>query len=216
MGDKLINYFWIEIKGKNVKRLLNKIFKLKINISSIKYEKDRVLLKISYEDYKKIKQIKTTYQINIIKTCGKKKLLEDFTKYKVSIITFIISVFFVIFLSNFILFINIETDNIKIKNLIREELKNNNLTIFSLKKTYDNLNRITLNIKSNNLDKIEWIELDQNGVFLNIKVIERVANVKNRETGYKDIVAEKDGYIRKIYSRKGQILKNIDDYVKKG
>ena len=55
MGDKLINYFWIEIKGKNVKRLLNKIFKLKINISSIKYEKDRVLLKISYEDYKKIK-----------------------------------------------------------------------------------------------------------------------------------------------------------------
>lgn len=216
MGDKLINYFWIEIKGKNVKRLLNKIFKLKINISSIKYEKDRVLLKISYEDYKKIKQIKTTYQINIIKTCGKKKLLEDLTKYKVSIITFIISVFFVIFLSNFILFINIETDNIKIKNLIREELKNNNLTIFSLKKTYDNLNRITLNIKSNNLDKIEWIELDQNGVFLNIKVIERIANVKNRETGYKDIVAEKDGYIRKIYSRKGQILKNIDDYVKKG
>ena len=106
--------------------------------------------------------------------------MEDLTKYKVSIITFIISVFFVIFLSNFILFINIETDNIKIKNLIREELKNNNLTIFSLKKTYDNLNRITLNIKSNNLDKIEWIELDQNGVFLNIKVIERVANVKNR------------------------------------
>ena len=87
MGDKLIKYFWIEIKGINVKRMLNKLFKLKINISSIKYEKDRVLLKISYEDYKKIKQIKTTYQINIIKTCGKKKLLEDFTKYKVSIIT---------------------------------------------------------------------------------------------------------------------------------
>ena len=212
----MINYFWIEIKGKNVKRLLTKIFKLKINISSIKYEKNRVLLKVSYEDYKKIKQIKTTYQINIIKTCGKKKLLEDLTKYKVSITTFVISVFFVIFLSNFILFINIETYNTKIRNLIRDELKNNNLTIFSLKKDYNNLQEITSNIKNNNLDKIEWIELDQKGVSLNAKVIERVTNQKTNETGYKDIVAEKNGYIRAIYSRQGQVLKNIDDYVKKG
>ena len=212
----MINYFWIEIKGKNVKRLLKKIFKLKINISSIKYEKNRVLLKVSYEDYKKIKQIKTTYQINIIKTCGKKKLLEDLTKYKVSITTFVISVFFVIFLSNFILFINIETDNTKMRNLIRDELKNNNLTIFSLKKDYSNLQEITSNIKNNNLDKIEWIELDQKGVSLNAKVIERVTNQKTNETGYKDIVAEKNGYIRAIYSRQGQVLKNIDDYVKKG
>lgn len=212
----MINYFWIEIKGKNVKRLLTKIFKLKINISSIKYEKNRVLLKVSYEDYKKIKQIKTTYQINIIKTCGKKKLLEDLTKYKVSITTFVISVFFVIFLSNFILFINIETDNTKMRNLIRDELKNNNLTIFSLKKDYNNLQEITSNIKNNNLDKIEWIELDQKGVSLNAKVIERVTNQKTNETGYKDIVAEKNGYIRAIYSRQGQVLKNIDDYVKKG
>ena len=212
----MINYFWIEIKGKNVKRLLTKIFKLKINISSIKYEKNRVLLKVSYEDYKKIKQIKTTYQINIIKTCGKKKLLEDLTKYKVSITTFVISVFFVIFLSNFIIFINIETDNTKMRNLIRDELKNNNLTIFSLKKDYNNLQEITSNIKNNNLDKIEWIELDQKGVSLNAKVIERVTNQKTNETGYKDIVAEKNGYIRAIYSRQGQVLKNIDDYVKKG
>ena len=212
----MINYFWIEIKGKNVNRLLTKIFKLKINISSIKYEKNRVLLKVSYEDYKKIKQVKTTYQINIIKTCGKKKLLEDLTKYKVSITTFVISVFFVIFLSNFILFINIETDNTKMRNLIRDELKNNNLTIFSLKKDYNNLQEITSNIKNNNLDKIEWIELDQKVVSLNAKVIERVTNQKTNETGYKDIVAEKNGYIRAIYSRQGQVLKNIDDYVKKG
>ena len=102
------------------------------------------------------------------------------------------------------------------RNLIRDELKNNNLTIFSLKKDYSNLQEITSNIKNNNLDKIEWIELDQKGVSLNAKVIERVTNQKTNETGYKDIVAEKNGYIRAIYSRQGQVLKNIDDYVKKG
>lgn len=212
----MINYFWIEIKGKDVKHLLTKIFKLKVDIASIKYEKGRVLLKVSYEDYKKIKQIKTTYKINIVKTCGKKKLFEDLKKYRVSITAFIISVFFVIFLSNLILFINVETDSTSMKKLINEELENNNLTIFSFKKSYNDLRKISLNIKNDNLDKIEWIELNQKGVKLSVKVIERVTNKKDKDNSFKDIVAAKDGYIREIYSRKGQVLKNIDDYVKKG
>lgn len=216
MGDKLINYFWVEIKGKNVKRLLTKIFKLKINIANIKYEKDRVLLKVSYEDYQKIKQIKTTYQVNIVKTCGKKKLSEDIHKYQIPLIIFIISVFFVIFLSNFIFFINIETDSNKMRSLIKEELSDNGLTLYSKKKSYNKLNSITSSIKSDNLDKIEWIELEQKGVNLNVKVIERLTNNIKKDTGYKDIVAEKNGYIKKIYSRKGQVLKNTYDYVKKG
>ena len=78
MGDILINFFWIEIKGKNLKYILSKIFKLDINILNIKYYDDRVLLKVSYDDYKKIKAIKTTYEINIIKTSGKKKFYDDF------------------------------------------------------------------------------------------------------------------------------------------
>ena len=51
----LINYYIIEIKGKNLKRILQEIIKRKINILEIKYKKDRIILKVSYEDYKKIK-----------------------------------------------------------------------------------------------------------------------------------------------------------------
>ena len=212
----MINYFWIEIKGKNPKRFLSKLLKLKINIADIKYEKDKILLKVSYEDYKNIKQIKTIYTIKIIKTSGKKKLLEQVIKYKIPLLTFIISVFFLLIISSFILFINIDTENKNIKNINKENLQENNVTLYSKKKSYTKLKEITQNIKNNNLDNIEWIEIDQKGVVLTVKVIERLSNNTNANNNYKDIVASKNGYIKKIYSRKGEVLKNIDDYVKKG
>ena len=211
----MINYFWIEIKGRNIKRFLTIIFKQKINIEQIKYETDRVLLKVSYEDYNKIKKIKTTYEINIIKTCGKINILSKIKKYKIPITCFITSIFLIIFLSQLILFINIETDNNKIKNIIENSLKESNITVFTFKKSYNKLNNITKTIKNDNLNKIEWIELEQRGVFLNVKVIERIKKETKNANIYKDIVAKKDGYIKKIVSRKGQVLKNIDDYVKK-
>ena len=212
----MINYFWIEIKGKNPKRFLSKLLKLKINIADIKYEKDKILLKVSYEDYKNIKQIKTIYTIKIIKTSGKKKLLDQVIKYKIPLLTFIISVFFLLIISSFILFINIDTENKNIKKIIKENLQENNVTLYSKKKSYTKLKEITQNIKNNNLDNIEWIEIDQKGVVLTVKVIERLSNNTNANNNYKDIVASKNGYIKKIYSRKGEVLKNIDDYVKKG
>lgn len=211
----MINYFWIEIKGRNIKRFLTTIFKQKINIEQIKYETNRVLLKVSYEDYNKIKKIKTTYEINIIKTCGKINILSKIKKYKIPITCFITSIFLIIFLSQLILFINIETDNNKIKNIIENSLKESNITVFTFKKSYNKLNNITKTIKNDNLNKIEWIELEQKGVFLNVKVIERIKKETKNSNIYKDIVAKKDGYIKKIVSRKGQVLKNIDDYVKK-
>lgn len=213
---KLINYYIIEIKGKNPKRLLKEMFKRKVNIINIKYFKDFIRLKVSYEDYKKIKEIKTSYEIRIVKISGKNKLYDDIKRYQVSIIFFVMSIFFILFLTKYTFFIEIDTNNKEMKNLIKEELRNNNITIFSFKKNFNVLNKITTEIKDNNLDKIEWIEIENKGVITKVKVIERVGLENKNNTGYKDIVAEKNGYIRKIYSSKGQVIKNIDDYVKKG
>ncbi len=212
----MLNYFWISIQDKNPKRILTTLIKQNINIEEIKYEKDRLILKVSYEDYKKIKNIRTSYKIEIIKTVGKKRIKDLYQKYKVSIFIFVISIFFIIFLSNQILFINIETDNRKLKEIIKEELNKNDITLFTIQKNYKNLKEISTKIKQNNLNIIEWIELEQKGAILNIKVIERVDKKEKEDNTPKDIVASKNGYIRRIYSRRGQLMKNIEDYVKKG
>ena len=212
----MINYFWVSIKGKNPKKLLGTFIKQKINMEQIKYNKDEILVKVSYEDYKKIKGIRTSYKVDIVKTSGKNRLWQLYQKNKVSLLVFVISVFFIIFMSNLILFINIESDNSKLKKDIKEELISNGITLYTPKKSYKKLKEVGTKIKNNNLNEIEWIELEQKGVTLHVKVIERL-NKDNKETNdFKDIVASKNGYIRKVYSRKGQLMKNIDDYVKKG
>lgn len=210
----MINYYLIEIKGKNVKNLLNRIIKEKINIIEIKYYKDSIRLKVSYEDYKKIIKIKTTYKITIIKTAGKKSLYNNIKKYKTPIITFALGVIFIIFLSNLTLNIEIETNNESLKSQIEKSLKENNITLFTFKKNYKTLSKITKNIKKTS-QNIEWIEIETKGVKTKVKVIERVKKEEKEQKDYKDIVASKNGYIRKINSRNGQVMKNIDDYVKK-
>ena len=212
----MINYFWVSIKGKNPKKLLGTFIKQKINMEQIKYSKDEILVKVSYEDYKKIKGIRTSYKVDIVKTSGKNRLWQLYQKNKVSLLVFVISVFFIIFMSNLILFINIESDNSKLKKDIIEELISNGITLYTPKKSYQKLKEVGTKIKNNNLNEMEWIELEQKGVTLHVKVIERLNKDNKESDDFKDIVASKNGYIRKVYSRKGQLMKNIDDYVKKG
>lgn len=212
----MINYFIVEIRGKNPKYLLSEIFKLKINVVNIKYFEDRILLKVSYDDYKKIKTIKTSYDISILKTSGKKRFYDNFIKYRVNIITLIISFLVCLFLSCFTLFIGIDTSSVKLENLIRNELKNNGITIFSMKRSYSDLERIKEKIKNNNLNTIEWLEIENKGVITKVKLIERVNSSTYDDNTLKDIVASKNGYIRKIYSKQGEVLKNTDDYVRRG
>lgn len=212
----MINYFWVSIKGKNPKKLLATFIKQKINMMQIKYSKNEILVKVSYDDFKRIKSIKTSYKVNIVKTSGEKRIKQLYQKNKVSLLAFVISVFFIIFMSNLILFINIETDNSKLKNVIKKELIGNEITLYTPKKSFKKLKEVGTKIQNNNLNEIEWIELEQKGVTLHVKVIERLKKENKEGNEFKDIVASKNGYIRKIYSRKGQLLKNIDDYVKQG
>lgn len=212
----MINYFWIEIKGKNPKRFLMELIKQKICIETVKYKQKSIYLKVSYTEYQKIKKLKTIYEINIIKTVGKQRAINIIKKYKTQILSLLLSIVLCVILSKLILVINIDTENKQIKQIIKDTLTENNITLYSKQKSYQELSKISKIIKQNNINKIEWVELSRKGTILNIKVIERVVNDNTKDNSYKDIVASKNGYIKKIYSRKGQLLKNIDDYVKKG
>lgn len=211
-----MNYYLVEIKGKNPKRLLTKIFKLNINLFDIKYYKDRITFKTSYDDYLKINKIKTIYEVNIIDIRGIKKIKILISKYLVFLIFFIFGLFLIIFLSKYTYFININSSSNELKELIEKELINNNLTIYSKKKTYKELEYISKKIKNNNIDNIEWLSIYYEGVYLNIEVIERIKDKDIEVNELYDVVASKSGYIKDIYAESGELLKVKEDYVKKG
>lgn len=209
------NYYQIEIKSKTIKRFINRLLKSNINIYEIKYFKDKILIKCNYEDFKKIKKITYTEDIKIIKVYGKKKIIDYIKKYNIFLIGFILSIITIYILSNIIFFIEIDS-NKELKALIKGELDKYDLKIYKFKNKNKKLNYVEEKIKEDLKNKIEWIELKQEGIYLKISVVERIKDKKIEQEKINDIIASQDGYIVDIYSSSGELLKVKGDYVKKG
>ncbi len=212
----MINYYKVSIKGKNVYHFFDRILNEKINMFDIIYNKNIIIFKISYEDYIKLKQLNTIYTIDIISVNGIKKYQKILKFYKLFIIFFLTSLLFIIIYSNMIFKIEIDTDNEILKEIIKKELKKQNITIFNLKKSSYQLQKVKQIIKNNNKDMIEWIEIEKVGVIYKITIVERISNNKNILLKKNNIIASKNGIIKDMYIISGQILKNPGDYVKKG
>lgn len=212
----MINCYIVRVTGNNIKRFLNKLFRLNVDIYDIKYYKNKVVFKVSYDDYLKLDKIKTVYDINIIGVCGIKKFKSIINKYKFFIMFFLFGVFFLIFLSNFIFFIDIDYEKKDIRDLLFNEMNNNGLSLFSLAKDYDDILNIKKKIKDNNVLKIEWLEIKKVGVGYKVNVIERVLNNEEFVSDNNNIVAKSNGFIMDMYVSSGEIIKNKGDYVNRG
>lgn len=210
------NYYRITIKGKNVHHIFNRILKEKINIFDVSYEKNLITLNIKYEDLLKIKKLNTTYDINIVSIKGIKKYQNIFKFYRLFIIFFFINLLFIFIYSKMIFGISIDCQNDKLKHIVEQTLKKENLMIFSFQKSFKTLTKIKDKIKQENKDLIEWVEISKNGVFYNISIIERKQEQKEENTIKHDIVASKNGIIKDMYITSGEIRKNKGDYVAKG
>ncbi len=210
------NYYKIEISGKNVSHIFNRILTEKINIFDVSYKKDLITLSVIYEDYLKIKKLNTIYEIKIIEINGLKKYKSLYKFYRLFIIFFLISLVFIYIYSKIIFKITIDCQNEELKSIVKEELTKNNFSIFTFQKPFERITEIKNLIKSNNKDQIEWIEIEKNGVFHNVSIIERKKEQLENDIAKHDLVASKNGIIKDMYITSGEILKNKGDYVAKG
>jgi similar to stage IV sporulation protein len=107
-------------------------------------------------------------------------------------------------------------DNNEIRTLLKKELTNYGIDTFRLIPNFNKRRIILEKIKENNKETIEWLEIERKGSLLIVKVTERKTNPKNEELKVRDIVAKKQGIIKKIIATEGVILKKVNDYVSKG
>ena len=211
----MFNYYEIEISGKYVKNLFSNIISNKISMYDIKYNSNEISFKVTYEDYLKIKTIKTTCNVSINKTYGKNKLVLLFNKYKVFFISFVLSLITIYLFSHMAFFIKINNNNKEINEILKQEMISNNLTIYSFKKPYKKLKSISNKIKDNNKDLFEWLEISTNGVYYEVDYIERKSVKEDINNIKHNIIASKNGLIKKLDITKGSIVKNVGDYVSK-
>ena len=112
--------------------------------------------------------------------------------------------------------IEIIHSNKDIRNLLREELKKEGIKKYALKKEYKEVNKIKQKILNKYKDKIEWLEIESTGTKITVRVEERKIPDKKIEETPRNIIAKKKGVIKKVIAKRGDIVKDMDDYVEKG
>ena len=211
------NYIYLKIESKNINRFLHKCNIKNIDIINIKYLSHKsIIILINENDLKNINKIKGINRIDIYSYKGMIKYKRLIKKYDVFIISFIIGIILLLFLSNIIFEIDIESDNNNLNDIIRKELQENNIDRFKFKKNYKDIENIKKIIKNKYSDYIEWIEIKNNGVKYIVNIVERNKDSNNVDDKIYTIVSKKEGVIRNIIVDNGISVLNKGDYVSKG
>ena len=207
----------LNIKGKNIERFIRRLIKNKIEIISmerIKYNEINIII-FKY-DLEKIDEIKTIYEIEIKRYYGIDKIKKRINKNKYILIFIIFGILLIYFLSNIIFSVEVIHSSKEIRTLVKKELKEYGIDKYHFKKSYEEKEKIKEKILNKYNDKLEWIEIEEYGTKYKIKVEERIINKDKQKGNNQDIVAKKDGIIINVEASNGEIIKNKNDYVKKG
>ena len=102
------------------------------------------------------------------------------------------------------------------KEKLIDELSSNGLKIYSFKKDYKELQIIKKKILEKYKQEIDWLEIENIGTKYIVRFEPRLNNPINEENKLRHIIAKKDAIIYSLDISNGQIIKNKNDYVKKG
>ena len=208
----------VSVVGKNVNRYIARVVKEHIHIIQlipVSYRCVHLIMKFS--EYQKLKNIKSVlYQVTILSYMGSLKVKKKFKSNLILLFFLLLGLLGLIFLSHVIFSVDVVHQNREIRDLIRDELRKENVATFQFKKTYDELEDIEERILNRNKDRLEWIEIVAYGTKYIVHVEERKINQEKEISGYQNIVSRKEGVIVSIQAKSGEKVKFVHDYVKKG
>lgn len=213
----LQNTIVINIRGKNINRFLKRLVSHKIDlldIRQINYKEMNITVRA--DNYEKIKEIKTVYDMLIVDVHGGLKIKKIVRTNLHLITSFILGIILLIFLSNVIFDVEVIHTNSSIRNLLTEELKDCGISKLKLQKSYQKIDEIKKKVISKHKDKIEWLEIERVGTKYIIRIEERKMPNPPSNVSKRHIVASKSAIIKRIDAKTGEIVKSINDYVKAG
>ena len=217
MIEKLISKISLNIKGKNINRFIKRLRTKKIEILSLKYKNPNEADIIIYKkDYETVLKIKSIYDVTELDVFGLIKIKRKIKISKHLIILTIIAFAIFLFFTHVIFDVEVIHSNKDIRNLLLNELKDEGIKKLSFKKSYNEISKIKEKILNKYPDKIEWLEIEENGTKYTVRVEERTIVKEDENNTPRNIVAGKDGVLKKVIAEKGDIVKDMNDYVKKG
>lgn len=221
MKNNFLNFFkntiTINVKGKNIERFLKRLVRENIELYKINVvHYNEIDIKINYKDLEKILEIKTIYDVEVVNYYGMLRIKRLINKNKILILSLIFGVFLLYFLSNVIFKVEIIHNDKEIRSLLESELKKYNISSLKLKKSYNQLEEIKQKILDDNKEELEWMEIEVVGTKYIIRVEERKLNKKEENVPIRNIVSTKHATLKSIVAKSGDIVKEINSYVKPG
>lgn len=214
---KFLSKITINIKGKNIERFIHRLVNKNIELLNIKYPKRNEANIIIYKkDYEKVLEIKSIYEIDIIGYGGIIKIKKQLNFNKIMILFLLLGLSLLIFLTNVIFNIEVVHNNKDIRTLILKELDNYGIKEISIKKDFNELEKIKQNIIDKHREKIEWLEIEVVGTKYVVRVEERKIPDLLKDYTKRHVIAKKDALIKKVIAKNGEIIRNTNDYVHKG
>lgn len=209
----------IELKaeGKNINRFLKRMMKHQVELLKISYVNPNCVRFLIYQkDLEQVNQMKTIYEIEIVKVHGLLKFKQVIKQNTILLLFLLVGYCCLLLLSKMIFSVEVIHTDKELRTLLLNELEEEGISKYHFKKDYHELNKIKGNILEKHKDRIEWLEIEEHGTSYSIRVEERLLNKLEPDGTYQDIVASKSAIIKLIDAKNGEIIKNKLDYVKKG
>lgn len=210
------SFYKIKIEGKDVKRFIRMLYRSGIYFEEISLDRGSAYIKVDKDNYKKLKDIKTSYNIEVIELFGISKFKHLIKTNFIFLIFTALGIFLLYFLSNIIFDVEVIHNDKYIRDLLYSELDKYNIKKFSFVKKYEYVQKVKNEILNNYKNDIEWLEIERVGTLYNIRVDKRIINNIKQDGQNRHVVAKKNGIIMRIVAEKGEIVKKVYDYVRAG
>lgn len=214
--DSKTHYIWIKTNTDNYYKVILKLKSLNIDIYEIKYGTKNILLKIKNSDYSKINKYLKSYKFSKVNDTGYFNIINILKRNIRFISSLIFGILLIYFFSNVIVKVNVIHSKKDIRVLVTNALEEKGIKRLTFKKDYQTLQKIKQEILEENKDKLEWIEIETDGMTYNVRIEERIITNIEEEKNTCHIVADKSGIVTKIMTYRGVSNVNVNSYVEKG
>ena len=208
------HYIIVKTRVRNKDKLLVKLYKNNIAVYDCVQKNKYIYLKINQEDFKKLKEKIVTAKFKYVTDSGVYHLKNIITPLKILVI--VLFLLLVNFYSQIIVSVDVIHSNKEIRELVKSTLEDYGVKQLSIRKDFEELEKIKANIINMYKDRLEWLEIEKVGMKYVVRIEERIINNINDEEKYCHVIASKSGIISSIKSTKGEISVLKGSYVNEG
>ena len=136
------SFYKIKIEGKDVKRFIRMLYRSGIYFEEISLDHGSAHIKVDKKNYKKLNEIKTSYNIEVIELFGISKFNHLIRSNFIFLIFTAFGIFLLYFLSNIIFDVEVIHNDKYIRDLLYSELDKYNIKKYNFVKKYEYVQKV--------------------------------------------------------------------------